>query len=259
MLVINNFVSLTGIIIFVYWRNYCSIIQIKNFYNNSDVRFVINFITDKSKFLDNNIHQCQQKEKRERSPIQKLLIKIFPKKEKKLVEHILSLRYCLNNYDFLHYITNSLSKVNLNSQGFNSKQMQIINLDDDFESEVKPEPQYHSYTSESQFILYYKYLSNLMNELSSHSNILTHIKNGNYAIHPLETFKFEFNTRINKFIFTLKNKQNEIEYLIKQLFMETSHLYGLIIDYFYFIFWCITFTTTTLFIKIYNKTTAHLR
>jgi hypothetical protein len=106
---------------------------------------------------------------------------------------------------------------------------------------------------------YIQYLSLIFNS----SNILHSIKQGKFTMNIIESLKVETISKINIFILKIKNIQNEIEYSIKQIIMESSYLFSLIINLFHFILWSISIITFFLsykgmkYISLYNYFFCH--
>ena len=63
------------------------------------------------------------------------------------------------------------------------------------------------------------------------------IMSGYYPINAIESIKLEIISKINTLLYLYKNSQNKMEYLMKQIIMETTFILGLFIDYIYFLFW----------------------
>ena len=71
---------------FIYWRNYCSILQIKDYYEKSDLNFFCSFAYHKYLFMDSD---CFNDEKLNRSKFYDVL-NFIPIKNKIFIEKILA-------------------------------------------------------------------------------------------------------------------------------------------------------------------------
>ena len=253
-----NYLALTVGVFFIYWRNHCSIIQIKTYYNNSKVKLVLD--------INNRIYNddlCRKNEKENRPIFHDVILNIIPyKKKRKIIERLLELQYCLSNFDFVEKITipssfswsmesdkyNQLQISNIIANEFdrqpdittkekyliftleNLKNNNAISLSNDMYQEIK-----HKRKKEQSIFL------RIIYSLLEHSDIIKSIKNGNYVMNVVETIKIELVSHINKLLFTIKDCQNKSEYFIKHIMMESSYLFGLIVNYVYFLLWAITF------------------
>lgn len=63
------------------------------------------------------------------------------------------------------------------------------------------------------------------------------LTSGYYLTNTIESIKIELISKINILLYLYKNSQNKMEYLMKQIIMETTFLLGLFTDYIYFLFW----------------------
>ena len=63
------------------------------------------------------------------------------------------------------------------------------------------------------------------------------IMSGRYPMNIYESLKIELISKINILLYLFKNSQNKMEFLMKQIIMETTFLIELIINYVYFFFW----------------------
>lgn len=262
---------------FIYWRNYCSILQITNYYDKSEVNTVLKYIST----IDHNI--CTKYERQYRYILHDLIIKLVPfKKNKKIIEGILKLHYCFGNtflsesmaYSLIkHEVVSDISIVLYENkqvmQNYYDKAGKTFHIIEDFDNQpnIIKEKYLLSVlstlttnipfsTTNIQKIDNFNYIFTLLNELTEHSDILKSLKKGHYAMNIIESGKIELITKLNKLIFTIRDNQNKIEFFIKQILLETSYLFGLFINYFYFILWSISFIGIWTFISLkYNDKT----
>ena len=66
------------------------------------------------------------------------------------------------------------------------------------------------------------------------------IMTGYYPVNFIESLKIELISKLNTLLYLYKHSQNKMEYLIKQIMMESSFMMTLFINYAYFLFWAFT-------------------
>ena len=128
--------------------------------------------------------------------------------------------------------SNSQSKESIHCQHL--KQLSYV-IADEFDQQP-----YNSKKSFLHFILlnlqkkdYNQYLFGF----THHFDTLRILMSGHYPINLYESLKMELITKINILLYLFKNSQNKMEFLMKQIIMETTFLIGLIISYVYFLIW----------------------
>jgi hypothetical protein len=201
----KNIILFILFLFYIYWRNHCSLIQIKNYYNQTELKKIIYY-------ADNF---CL---KRNKNILHDLIIKLLPYQE---IEIILNIHDCLLELSFVEYLSSSLITSNIN----NDDEKSIIVFRKDIITYEK-----------MNFIQY-------LLVLTEHSDILQSIKKGKFTMNVVESLKIEIISKMNVLILKIKNIQNEIEYKIKQIIMESSFLFGLITNLFRFIIWSISIMT----------------
>jgi hypothetical protein len=251
------FASTIGIF-FIYWRNYCSIRQIDVYYNNSKIKHVLGLISNRRNHYQSNLKECIIKEKFNRSLLYDMLLNIIPlKKIRNIMEELLQFQFCLTNDSFLE---NVVFEDLISSRKI--EQLQIMPVTMIYELNIPDKEKYLQLTSlilknnnrnyltnnifenknyqEENKTLKSKFFS-IIYELSEHSDILKSFKKGFYVMNVMDTVKLEFISRIDKIIFVIKDNQNKVEFFIKQILMEISYLFGIVMNYTYFVLWAITF------------------
>lgn len=275
-------ISITISLLFVYWRNYCSIIQIKTYYEKSDLKKISNIAY-------NMDPACFKNEKMNRSKIYDVL-NIIPPKNKIFIETILALKYCLSETSFIDTISISLTKKTMNfdldiiRQNYKREQNnQLVLYDNTLGNQIADEFDLIPFHLKEMFLkeILFKisekntfnipsiidiyeivspvknkttlqYFYYLLNEISNESDVLKSIKNGHYIINLVESINVELMTRLNKLIYTIKDSQNKVEYSIKQITMESSYLFGLISNYLYFLLCSVSLVIFWFFYLIKN-------
>jgi hypothetical protein len=194
----KNIILFILYLFYIFWRNHNSLLQIKNYYNQTELKKVI-YYADKFCF------------KRNKNVFYDLIIKLLPYQE---IEVILNIHDCLLELSFIESLSSSL---------FNNNSMIVF---------------------EKETIVYEKmnYIQYIL-LLTEHSNILQSIKKGKFTMNIVESLKVEVISKMNVLILKVKNIQNEIEYKIKQIIMESSFLFSLITNLFHFIIWSISILT----------------
>lgn len=265
------YVLLNAGVIFIYWRNYCSIIQIKTYYYNSKVKNVLDFVSiNGNNYINNSDNgKCRKEEKKNRFLLYDAILNIIPyENNRKIVEGLLELQYCLTNFNFLEKSQfDKFSFTDLPSN--NNKQLKIISntIANEFErqTDIQAKERYLLITlsnlkdnnaitfSNTMFQEinktdfkkeeknYIKLLSSMFHSLSEHSDIIKSIKKGHYIMNVADTVKIQLITHINKMIFMIKDSQNKSEFFINNILMEISYIFGLITNYFYFVLWAVYF------------------
>lgn len=66
------------------------------------------------------------------------------------------------------------------------------------------------------------------------SQTLQLISSGHYVVNIMDGVHMEMMTNVNKLILSTKNRQNEVEYVMKQLVTEVSYMYRILMSYLYF-------------------------
>ena len=79
---------------------------------------------------------------------------------------------------------------------------------------------------------------------------------GYYPINLTESLKIELISKVNMLLYLFKHSQNKMEYLMKQIIIETTFIIGLFIDYIYFLIWALSILIVSLLhiFKIIFKT-----
>lgn len=251
-------ITLTSSIIFIYWRNRCSIIQIKTYYDNSNVKKILNFASE----YNTSIDKCFENKKVNQNPY---ILNNFVHYEESFVifERLVELQNCLPSY---HFVTSAMETVSSDSFRNNNKQLMpvynVIANEFDRQPNINLKKQYLLTTLETlndnnaivlSNIMFqeikehrkekalYKSILSLLFILSENSDIIKSLKNGNYVMNIIDTVKIEISSNINKLLFTIKESQNKIEFFIKQVLLEISYILGLLINYIYFVLWALSF------------------
>jgi hypothetical protein len=262
-----NIISITLSLLFIYWRNYCSIIQIIKFYEKSEMKRI-------STIAYNIDTDCFKNEKINRSKVYDVL-NIIPTKNKIFIENILALKYCLSeSSSFIENISNTISKNTLSSdilrQNYKIEQNnQIVVYDNTLGNQIADKFDLIPFNSKESYLLStllkisgknhnvsplkaLQYMYNFLDNVSNESDVIKSLKKGHYVINIVESINIELMTRLNKLMFNLKDSQNKVEYSMKQITMESTFLFGLISNYIYFLIcsiliivsWCLIFLKT---------------
>lgn len=273
---------------FVYWRNYCSIIQIKTYYENSELKKISNIAYNKYLLMDTD---CFKNEKINRSKIYDVL-NIIPTKNKLFIENILALKYCLSeSSSFIENISNSISKNTLNSdmirQSFKIEQNnQIIVYGNTRGNQIADKFDLMPFNLKESYLIstlskmseknkntfnihnivdFYdnvpplknkttlQYIFTFLDNISNESDVIKSLKKGYYIINIVESINIELMTRLNRLMFNVKDSQNKIEYLIKQITMESTFLFVLISNYLYFLICSLLIIVSWCFILLKTK------
>jgi hypothetical protein len=251
-------ITLSTSIIFILWRNNCSIKQIKTYYDKSNVKKILNFASE----YNTSIDKCFENKKNYQDP---LFLNNFIHYEEPFVffERLLELQHCLTSYRF---VTSALETISSDSFRNNNKQLipvyNVIANEFDRQPNINSKKQYLLTTLETlndnnaivlSNIMFqeikghqkektlYKSIQSLLFILSENSDIIKSLKNGNYVMNIIDTVKIEISSNINKLLFTIKDSQNKTEYFIKQVLLEISYILGLLINYIYFVLWTLSF------------------
>jgi hypothetical protein len=274
--------------LFVYWRNYCSIIQIKTYYENSELKKISNIAYNKYLLMDTD---CFKNEKINRSKIYDVL-NIIPTKNKLFIENILALKYCLSeSSSFIENISNSISKNTLNSdmirQSFKIEQNnQIIVYGNTRGNQIADKFDLMPFNLKESYLIstlskmseknkntfnihnivdFYdnvpplknkttlQYIFTFLDNISNESDVIKSLKKGYYIINIVESINIELMTRLNRLMFNVKDSQNKIEYLIKQITMESTFLFVLISNYLYFLICSLLIIVSWCFILLKTK------
>jgi hypothetical protein len=281
-------ISITLYFLFVYWRNYCSIIQIKTYYENSELKKISNIAYNKYLLMDTD---CFKNEKINRSKIYDVL-NIIPTKNKLFIENILALKYCLSeSSSFIENISNSISKNTLNSdmirQSFKIEQNnQIIVYGNTRGNQIADKFDLMPFNLKESYLIstlskmseknkntfnihnivdFYdnvpplknkttlQYIFTFLDNISNESDVIKSLKKGYYIINIVESINIELMTRLNRLMFNVKDSQNKIEYLIKQITMESTFLFVLISNYLYFLICSLLIIVSWCFILLKTK------
>lgn len=194
----TRYVTIAVFIIFSVWRHIGTVCLIVKFYNESELRSVI----DTYRHFD----RCRQQESMYRTPITMMIKSLFY--NNRVVDDLLALQFCLN-------------------KGY-------IRSDNIFNSDIVLPIQT---TSSSIF----KFLDvpivrprAILSYVCDFSRTLQLLSSGHYVVNIMDGMHMDMMTNVNKLILSTKNRQNEAEYLIKQLISEVSYLYRILVNYLYF-------------------------
>jgi hypothetical protein len=234
---------------------------------------------------------CFKNEKINRSKIYDVL-NIIPTKNKLFIENILALKYCLSeSSSFIENISNSISKNTLNSdmirQSFKIEQNnQIIVYGNTRGNQIADKFDLMPFNLKESYLIstlskmseknkntfnihnivdFYdnvpplknkttlQYIFTFLDNISNESDVIKSLKKGYYIINIVESINIELMTRLNRLMFNVKDSQNKIEYLIKQITMESTFLFVLISNYLYFLICSLLIIVSWCFILLKTK------
>jgi hypothetical protein len=205
------------------------------------------------------------------------IINFLPYEEHRIIlDKLIKLKYCLSDFDYTQkFITlteidtsTSILRNNYPLQNFKSNEIcTIIANELDRQPNLQTKKNFLLFTltnlNDNNAITFtkmmveelkrknYKYnyysFMQILSLLSDKSYVLRSLKNGNYAMNIIETIKVELVTRIHEAVFTIKDYQNKNDYFIKSILMESSYVFGLVINYLLFLLWAVTFCGVWIF------------
>jgi hypothetical protein len=206
--------------IFILWKHYGSLRHLYLSYETSKIKHLYDSI---DAILPT--HHCRDTARNGRSPLFSFFMSIMSEKTNRNIEKVIMLSHCQTDVSFLGAAF--FGYLNSNNNSYRT-------TDTDTHTDTHIDTRYTDNIDTDNF-------RSKLHQYLLQNKIYHMMMGGSYVGNISETVHLEISTGINTLLLNVRNRKNEIDFLVKQIQLEINHIIALVVSYLYFCLWSFQF------------------